>query len=310
MKSTVLLICFAATVAILPVAESQSEELRKAGTPTVDPMCGKAAGEARDDNGLKMKFVWCPPGEFVMGDFNDDDVVKDKDGNPKPDVTKPVGARLTRGFWLGAYEIKQSEWFQIMSSQPWRGKARVKEGADFPASYISFDDATTFCRQLTEKERQAGRLPNGWEYTLPTEARWECGCRAGSETRYCFGGDESMLDEYAWSFSNAILTNEEYGHRVGLKKANSWGVYDMHGNVCEWCRDHYAVTLTGGRDPEVRDGGSYRRSEGGPYRVIRGGSYHEVLPRCRSGMRQPGEPEFRGPHLGFRVALGAVQPVK
>ena len=127
------------------------------------------------------------------------------------------------------------------------------------------------------------------------------------KTRYCFGGDESLLDEYAWSYSNAIVRNEVYGHRVGQKKANAWGLFDMHGNIWEWCRDHYAVTLTGGKDPDVRDGGSFRRSEGGPYRVIRGGCYHEVVPRCRSGIRQRGEPEFQGPHLGFRVALSAVR---
>ena len=130
------------------------------------------------------------------------------------------------------------------------------------------------------------------------------------KTRYCFGGDESLLDEYAWSYSNAIVRNEVYGHRVGQKKANAWGLFDMHGNIWEWCRDHYAVTLTGGKDPDVRDGGSFRRSEGGPYRVIRGGCYHEVVPRCRSGIRQRGEPEFQGPHLGFRVALSAAQRAK
>ncbi len=311
MKRLLLTACVVAAVAFfVGGGQAQPDEPVKPRPPSADSMRGKEAGEVRADNVLKMKLVWCPPGAFVMGDFHDDDVMYDKDGNRKPDITEPVQALLTLGFWLGSHEVTQAEWFEITGLRPWRGKARVKEGADFPASYVSFDDAAAFCRKLTDKERQASRLPDGWEYSLPTEAQWERACRAGSETRYCFGADESMLDEYAWSYSTAIVTNEVFGHRVGQKKANVWGLYDMHGNVWEWCRDHYATRLPGGKDPEVFNGGSFRRSEGDPFRVIRGGCYHEDVPRCRSGIRQRGEPDFQGPHLGFRVALSEPRQAK
>jgi formylglycine-generating enzyme required for sulfatase activity len=309
-KSPRLLACILVVAAGLSATESKPDESDKAVKPTVDSMLGKEPGQVRDDNLLKMRLVWCPPGKFVMGDYHDDGVQRDKDGNPKPDVTEPELAVLTRGFWIGSCEATQSEWSQLRESSPWHGKTKVKEGHDFPASYISFDDAAAFCRKLTDQERQAHRLPDGWEYSLPTEAQWERACRAGSETRYSFGKDESLLDEYAWSYSNAIARSEVYGHRVGQKKANAWGLYDMHGNLWEWCRDHYATRLPGGTDPEVRDGGSYRRREGDPFRVIHGGCYHEDVPRCRSGIRQRGEPEFRGPHLGFRVALSSVRQAR
>jgi formylglycine-generating enzyme required for sulfatase activity len=103
-------------------------------------------------------------------------------------------------------------------------------------------------------------LPNGWEYRLPTEAQWEYACRAGTTTTYCFGDDPKQLGDYAWYKDNA----EARTHAVGQKKANAWGLHDMHGNVWEWCRDAYQGKLPGGEDPEVR---------AGSYRVFRGGSW-------------------------------------
>jgi formylglycine-generating enzyme required for sulfatase activity len=181
-----LIVCILAISSGLPEKESKLGDPGIAAAPAADSMFGKEAGQVRDDNSLKMKLVWCPPGAFVMGDFRDDDVQRDKDGNRKPDVTEPVRALLTCGFWLGSHEVTQAEWSYVMDSAPWRGKPKVKEGRDFPASYISFDDAAAFCRSLTDNERQARRLPDGWEYSLPTEAQWERACRAGSENAILF----------------------------------------------------------------------------------------------------------------------------
>src|SRR5580765_5268887 len=105
-----------------------------------------------------------------------------------------------------------------MKTEPWKAQRVTQQGADFPATWISWKDASDFCRKLTEQERQAGRLSNDWEYTLPTEAQWESACRARTETAFNFGNDESKLGDYAWFVDNTIEAGEFYPHRVGQKK--------------------------------------------------------------------------------------------
>src|SRR5262249_25692610 len=163
-------------------------------------------------------------------------------------------------------------------TEPWEGKRLMEAGDDYPAEWVCWDEATDYCRRLTERERQAGRLSKGWEYTLPTEAQWEYACRAGTETRVSCGDDEAQLGDYAWFSNNASQVNENYAHRVGQKEPNAWGLHDMHGNVIEFCRDTYTQELPGGRDPEVQ-------SDEGPseisLRVIRGGHYAMAAGGCR-----------------------------
>ena len=118
-----------------------------------------------------------------------------------------------------------------MSTRPWQGKEYVQEGSDYPATYVSWNDAVEFCRNLSEQE--------GVEYHLPTEAQWEFACRAGTTTAYSFGDDVSKLGQHAWYTENAWYIGEQYDHRVGQKLSNSWGLYDMDGNVWEWCQDWY-----------------------------------------------------------------------
>ncbi len=217
-----------------------------------------------------------------------------------------VAVTLTSGFWLGKYEVTQSEWKQMMQTEPWNGmKATKKVGADIPATCFSWNEANDFCRKLTEQERQAGRLANDWEYTLPTEAQWEWGCRARTDTRFSFGDDNSKLGDYAWFSANASKAHEVYAHPVGQKKANPWGLCDMHGNVWEWCRDVYAEKLPGGRDPEVKPD-----ENAGSNRVFRGGGWGFDAARCRSGSRNSYLPDRRVMIYGFRLALSSVQPVK
>jgi sulfatase modifying factor 1 len=265
---------------------------------------GTKAGQVQDDNGLKMKLVWCPPGEFAMG--------SPKEEKRHFDDETQVHVTLTQGFWLGQHEVTQSEWRRVMQSAPWTGEDYVKEGDNYPATYVSWADAIGFCRKLSEQEHNAGRLPSGWDYTLPTEAQWEYACRAGTTTRYSFGDAESNLPEYAWFEKNSKDTGEEYAHPVGQKKPNGFGLHDMHGNVMEWCRDWYADKLPGGTDPLVKGGqatdlpaspASKSASPGGAARVFRGGNWFSDAGFCRSAARGKRTPGFRLFNLGFRAAL-------
>ena len=140
-----------------------------------------------------------------------------------------------------------------MGTEPWKGEEYVREGDDYPATYISHEEAEEFCRRLSARpaEKAAGRV-----YRLPTEAEWEYGCRGGNKqsTRYHFGDGEGELGEYAWYAKNAWDIGEKYAHIVGQKRANGYGLHDMHGNVREWCSDwysesYYATTTATTSDP-------------------------------------------------------------
>ena len=301
----------------LPVTDSKPDELTDPGKLAADPMLGKKLGQVRDDNAFKMKFVWCPPGFVAMEQVEvieqpvptNDEAHDDHDPDDEPEtrtVTKetPVKVLVTRGYWLGKYEVTQSEWKQVMGTEPWKGQKFTKEGDDFPTTFVDWDDAMEFGRKLTERERMVGRLPNGWEYTLPTEAQWERGCRARTETRFSFGDEESKLGEYAWFGDNAKNANEQYAHRVGQKKSNPWGLHDIHGNVWEWCHDWYqdSYKLPGGRDPDVTTPSSLR--------VIRGGSWGNFFGVCGSSNRGRCVPMDRSPYIGFRVVLTSVRHAK
>ena len=180
-----------------------------------------------------------------------------------------------------------------MGTTPWSGNKFVKEGPDFAVSFITHPEAEAYCEKLTEIERTAGRLPTGWKYTLPTEAQWEYACRAGTMTKYSFGDDESKLGDYAWFNKNASNLDEIYAHAVGVKKPNPWGLFDMHGNVYEWCQDWYADKLLGGIDP-VGTSAVDRR-------VLRGGSWFYLAKGSRSANRNSWRPTVRYIVNGFRV---------
>ncbi len=180
-------------------------------------------------------------------------------------------------------------------------KPRVREGADYPAVYVTWDDAREFCRRLTDAERRASRLPEEWAYRLPTEAEWEHACRAGSETRYCYGDDAGRLEWYGWFFRDSIDIDEAFAHRVGQKRPSRWRLHDMHGNVWEWCEDAYEKKLPGGTDPLVANPGESR--------VARGGGWGDRAAELRSASRY----EFLRSHhhensIGFRVALCRTEP--
>jgi len=172
--------------------------------------------------------------------------------------------------------------------------------ANRPVEQVSWNDATNYCAQLTARERLAGRLPAGWAYRLPTEAEWEYACRAGTTNRYYYGDDTgyTQLANYAWYNANSGGIT----HPVGGKLPNRWGLYDMAGNVWEWCSDWYDDAYPGGSvtDPQGSVSGSHR--------VIRGGSWPNPANYCRSAQRGLSLPAAPDNRFGFRLVLGPFQP--
>ena len=153
---------------------------------------------------------------------------------------------------------------------------------------LSYHEAEAYCRKLTEIELISGRLPRGWRYTLPTEAQWEYACRAGTTTAYSFGDDASQL-----FYDNTWKIGEQYAHAVEGRKPNSWGLYDMHGNGWEWCRNGYADRVTGGNDP--------LQTMAVDHHVLRGGFFVNGPTFARAASRDSGRSDYRAYATGFRV---------
>jgi formylglycine-generating enzyme required for sulfatase activity len=256
-------------------------------------------------------MVWIPPGRFTMGSPETERGRLDAEG-PQTRVT------LTKGFWLGKYEVTQREYRAVMGNNPsyFQPANGYPEDLDRPVESLSWDDAVAYCAKLTEQERAAGRLPAGYAYRLPTEAEWEYACRAGTTTRYSFGealgcgsGCEYCVlsDSYMWWCGNS----GDASHPVGQKLPNAWGLYDIHGNVAEWCRDwfdweHPEYPGEAVVDPQGPSTGSTH--------VIRGGHKYgvfvfDVRARfCRSACRGGGyDSEYRDGDLGFRALLAPGQ---
>jgi formylglycine-generating enzyme required for sulfatase activity len=246
-------------------------------------------------------LVFIPPGTFRMGSPTNEVGGWYTEG-PQTAVT------ISRGFWMGKYEVTQGEYLAVMGSNPSRfnGDRTVDWGTNYgtdlsrPVEQVSWLDATNYCSQLTQRERAAGRIEANNEYRLPTEAEWEYACRAWTSTRFSYGDDPGYtnLTNYAWYGEG---DSGGTTHPVGQKLPNAWGLYDMHGNVEELCKDWFA-SYPGGiaLDPQGPATGSDR--------VLRTGSWGNLASRCRSATRSGFNPEARGYSIGFRVVLASGQP--
>lgn len=252
------------------------------------PFAGSETGEAWSGNSHNIEFLWVEPGRFVMGSPQDE--------SERSEDEEQVEVTLTEGFWLGKYEVTQEQWKKVMQTEPWANKGRVRVASDSPACWLSWDQASLFCRELTRQEQQAGTLPEGWEYVLPTEAQWEYACRAGTTTKYSFGDDDDMLFDYAWYGEQHREPKEMRARAVGRKLPNPWGFYDMHGNVVEWCRDWYNPQYPGGTDPYVGTDFNNRVT-------ARGGEWRIELRWSRSACRQSLLPSGGGATIGLRLSL-------
>jgi len=230
--------------------------------------------------GATMEFMWIEPGTFMMGSPASEPG-RDADEGPQHEVT------ISQGFWLGKYEVTQRQWVAVMETKPWSGQERVLEGPNHPAVHISWNDVQELVHRLNEAVGDS-------LYRLPTEAEWEHACRAGSTTRWSYGDDESQLGNYAWYQGNAWNIGESYGHQVGAKLPNPWGLYDMHGNVHEWMQDWYGGYSSGSQtDPTGAPSGTGR--------VVRSGDYGNPPLHTRSAARSPVSPDLRYPHIGVRL---------
>jgi formylglycine-generating enzyme required for sulfatase activity len=237
-------------------------------------------------NSVGMKLVLIPKGTFMMGSPIEEEGADDDEEQHQVTISKD--------YYLGVTEVTQGQYEKVMGTNPSHFQKRVIRKSDssmYPVESVSWKDAVEFCKKLSElpEEKKAGRV-----YRLPTEAEWEYACRAGSKTAYSFGADSRSLGDYAWFGGNS----GQQTHPVGEKKANAWGLYDMHGNVWEWCSDWYGVYPKGSvSDPSGPSEGSGR--------VLRGGSWYLGAADCRSAFRIRRGPSLRLNDGGFRVALSS-----
>lgn len=221
--------------------------------------------------GVTAKFSFIAPGKFAMG-------------SPKYEPGRwffedEVQVILTKPFWIAQNELTQAQWKAVMGGNP----SQFQNSDQLPVECVSWEDSQAFIAKLNA----SNVLPEGWRFALPTEAQWEYACRAGSTGPY----HGNSLDEVGWHAGNS----DGKSHKVGGKEPNSWGLYDMHGNVSEWCLDSWdgAAKLTGGIDP---------LGDTGANRVLRGGSWRLTY-SCRAANRDRVDPGYRNGDLGFRLAV-------
>jgi formylglycine-generating enzyme required for sulfatase activity len=225
-------------------------------------------------NHVSLKMVLIPAGEFLMGDPQE--LVSGAPSVPQHKV------RITRPFYMGVYEVTQEQYERVMGRNP-----SYHNGPPRPVEQVTWHDAVQFCRQLSQA--------TGERLRLPTEAEWEYACRAGSTTLLFYGDEDKAhgtLEEYAWYSGNSARQT----HPAGLKKPNVFGLYDMYGNVQEWCADWYALyTAKEQSDPCGPPTGQTR--------ILRGGSCCSYPDLCRSALRDYNVPSWRDVDIGFRVVL-------
>ena len=257
-----------------PVVSNPSPSIPKElkTIPLIKPVPPPPESNFTNRHGLEM--IWCPPGKFLMGS-------PETEPGREPDETQHE-VTLTRGFWISRYHVTQEQWMKLMGKNP---SHFTKSGPRAPVEQIAWDEAMTFCSTL-------GNEPDGLIYTLPTEAQWEYACRAG--TRGPYAG--RSLNGLGWYSNNSSGKT----HPVGEKRANPWGIQDMHGNVWEWCLDFYGDYPTGPQTDPVGPKEAERR-------VSRGGCWSSYRYSSRSAYRGrlgPGyTPVGRVKEKGFRPVL-------
>jgi len=254
-----------------------------------NPATGKRFYRAVQFN-APINLAFIPPGTFMMGSPTNEVDRLDREG-PQTAVT------ISRGFWMGKFEVTQAEYLAVMGNNP---SVIITGEPNRPVENVSWHDATNYCSKLAQQEQAAGRIPTDSLYRLPTESEWEYACRGWTSTRFSYGDDltYSNLTNYGWYQDNGGNTT----HLVGQKLPNPWGLYDLYGNVWEWCLDWYGAYPGGSAlDPKGPAIGSLR--------VLRGGSWYSGPRFCRSAFRNVDSGAGgRFSMFGFRVVLASGQP--
>jgi sulfatase modifying factor 1 len=230
-----------------------------------------ASLDVRIHGGAVMSFHYCPPGSFMMGSPMDE-TGRDTSENQ-------VFVTISRGFWMAETEVTQDQWNRVMDGNNNRFK-----GGNLPVERVNWFDAEEMARKLNE----AVQPLKGFVFALPTEAQWEYACRAGTQTAFAFGHGLSEQKANYWLSGSQPVSVRKF-------PPNDWGLYDMHGNVWEWCADWYGAQLQAGVDP--------KGIPVGVLRVIRGGGWKSPLWQCRSAERSGDAPKLRVGGLGFRLAV-------
>jgi len=244
---------------------------------------------------VTSNLTWISPGTFIMGSPTDE-VGRDSD-ETQHSVT------LTQGFFIGQYLVTQGQYLALMSTNPCyfngpRGGDDYGTDLSRPVETVAWFFATNYCALLTQQEQQAHHIPTNWVYRLPTEAEWEYACRAGATTEFSYGEDPSYtnLASYAWYDADSNMRAQA----VGRLLPNVWGLYDMEGDVFEWCQDWYGPYPAGSvTDPQGPS------SDLGSGRVFRGGGWAYGPTFCRCAGRYSSEPELHYDFLGLRVVLSS-----
>ena len=264
------------------------------GTALADDISGPVSGnkfyraapqQSAPTNVINTNLVWVAPGTFLMG------CPTNEVGREVDEVQHPV--TISRGFFVSKYLVTQGDFLAIMGYNP-SYFTGVHGGTDLsrPIEQVHWYAAAAYCSQLTQTEQQAGRMPTNWVYRLPTEAEWEYACRAGSTNRFSYGDDPGYvkLTNYSWNSANSALST----HDVAQKLPNALGLYDVHGDVYEWCQDWYdAYPSTLAVDPQGPANGFLR--------VFRGGSWAYGGQFCRSAGRYSLDPTLPQNFVGIRI---------